>query len=130
MQPCRKVRPPTGPSLRRRRTPPTASAPTASPTTDLVIRLLEHPRSAAVAREEQRAGRNAADERRGERLAEVLAAERPSRMWTEGLADTNLVADRQRAAFLVRAKHGAHQKVAATVLGAVLVDDQACEDPA
>ena len=48
----------------------------------------------------------------------------------KGLADTNLVADRQRAAFLVRAKHGAHQKVAATVLGAVLVDDQACEDPA
>jgi len=86
-------------------------------------------RAAAVAGEDQRAGRLGGAERLGlgpERGAQVLVGGGAvANVHAHGLADPDPLTERDRARVTVGGDDRTHQKVAALVLGLVLVDHDA-----
>ena len=127
VKPCRKFLVPTGPNLAaaehaRER----IRGEYARDRSGVVAGHAEHVASASVAGEEERTacGSSAVRDLR-HRCFEIFAgAHRITYVEPHRLADADLLANGDRAAVLVDAEHAPHEKVAALVLGLVLVDDE------
>ena len=129
MKPCTNVRPPTGPELALAEAARHGvAAEQARDGAGVVIGLREHVAAAAVAREEER-GRAGVRLLPGQQLVQLARGRLGvAHVQAHRLPDARDVADGQGARVGVRAEHAAHEEVAQTVLGTVLVDHEADQE--
>ena len=122
MKPCRKLRPPTGPISPAQNAPASGIGPRSSSTRPASWSGTPkrcRPRPLHVN------SRAASASTPGEQLPEVLVGRvGVADVELHGLADADLLADRERARALVGAEQVADEEVAPAELGLVLVDDE------